>query len=101
MPELEITSTRPLELDLAIVATLLHPMPSDFRQRQTCRADLARVQGSLLAEFVKRGRYGLHLEGGAVPVRNDLEEDRLAGLLRDSGYGLVAETTRFLLMAAL
>jgi hypothetical protein len=100
VPELEITSTLPLELDRAVISTCLHPKPSDIRQRQACRDRLVPTQINLLADRIAREPCGPYCGAPPVPPRNDLEEDELAGSLRDIGYGLVAEATRFLFMAA-
>jgi hypothetical protein len=103
MPELEIMSTRQLELDLAVASTLTYPKLSDFHKRQACRADLARVHSGLLTDMARHGRYGFYLDDEAAPPRDDLLEDRLAGCLRVAGrrYALVAEVARFLVVAAL
>jgi hypothetical protein len=101
MPELEIISALPLELDRVVVSTFLYPKPSDIHQRQACCAKLVPTQINLFADIIAHGPRGPYCAAPPVPPRNDLEEDQLAGLLRDDGYGLVAEATRFLLMAAL
>jgi hypothetical protein len=101
VPELEITSPLPLELDRAVISTCLHPKPSDIRQRQACRDRLVPIQIGLVADRIAREPCGAYCDAPPVPPRNDLEEDQLTGLLRDVSHGLVVEATRFLLMAAL
>jgi hypothetical protein len=104
MPDLELTSADPLDCELTIAATLVHPDPNDAGRRAACRAEMARHHTAIVIEAMLHSRYVMHTaeEPPNLPEREEMAEMDLLERVRTAGRRLapISEATAFLLMAA-